>query len=30
MTNARHLRGSAWLNFNRVLCETVVAREHRA
>jgi anthraniloyl-CoA monooxygenase len=20
MTNARHLRGSAWLNFNRVLC----------
>jgi anthraniloyl-CoA monooxygenase len=20
-TNARHLRGSAWLNFNRVLCE---------
>ena len=22
MTNARHLRGSAWLNFNRVLCET--------
>ena len=21
MTNARHLRGSAWLNFNRVLCE---------
>ena len=30
MTNARHLRGSAWLNFNRVLCETLVAREHRA
>ncbi|MEL0196806.1 MAG: FAD-dependent monooxygenase, partial [Rhodobiaceae bacterium] len=22
MSNARHLRGSAWLNFNRVLCET--------
>jgi anthraniloyl-CoA monooxygenase len=22
MTNARHLRSSAWLNFNRVLCET--------
>jgi anthraniloyl-CoA monooxygenase len=22
MTNARHLRGSAWLNFNRVLCRT--------
>jgi anthraniloyl-CoA monooxygenase len=22
MTNARHLRGSAWLNFSRVLCET--------
>jgi anthraniloyl-CoA monooxygenase len=22
MTNARHLRGSTWLNFNRVLCET--------
>ena len=22
MTNAQHLRGSAWLNFNRVLCET--------
>ena len=22
MTNARHLRGSAWLNFNRVLCES--------
>jgi anthraniloyl-CoA monooxygenase len=22
MTNAHHLRGSAWLNFNRVLCET--------
>jgi anthraniloyl-CoA monooxygenase len=22
MTNARHLRGSAWLNFPRVLCET--------
>ena len=21
LTNARHLRGSAWLNFNRVLCE---------
>ena len=21
MTNGRHLRGSAWLNFNRVLCE---------
>ncbi len=21
MTNARHLRGSAWLNFDRVLCE---------
>jgi anthraniloyl-CoA monooxygenase len=21
MTNARHLRGSAWLSFNRVLCE---------
>ena len=21
MTNARHLRGSGWLNFNRVLCE---------
>jgi len=21
MTNAKHLRGSAWLNFNRVLCE---------
>ena len=30
MTNARHLRGSAWLNFNRVLCGTMVAREHRA
>ena len=22
MSNSRHLRGSAWLNFNRVLCET--------
>src|SRR6185503_18691136 len=22
MTNARHLRGLAWLNFNRVLCQT--------
>jgi anthraniloyl-CoA monooxygenase len=22
MTNARHLRGSAWLNFSRVLCES--------
>ena len=22
MSNARHLRGSAWLNFNRVLCQT--------
>ncbi|PWE17776.1 bifunctional salicylyl-CoA 5-hydroxylase/oxidoreductase [Marinicauda salina] len=22
MSNARHLRGSAWLNFRRVLCET--------
>jgi anthraniloyl-CoA monooxygenase len=22
ITNARHMRGSAWLNFNRVLCET--------
>jgi anthraniloyl-CoA monooxygenase len=22
MTTARHLRGSAWLNFNRVLCQT--------
>jgi len=22
MSNARHLRGSAWLNFNRVLCRT--------
>jgi anthraniloyl-CoA monooxygenase len=22
MSNARHLRGSAWLNFNRVRCET--------
>ena len=22
MTNAKHLRGSAWLNFNRVLCQT--------
>ena len=22
MTNASHLRGSAWLNFNRVLCQT--------
>ena len=22
MSNARHLRGSAWLNFNRVLCKT--------
>ena len=22
MTNARHLRGSAWLNFSRILCET--------
>ena len=22
MSNARHLRGSAWLNFNRVSCET--------
>jgi anthraniloyl-CoA monooxygenase len=22
MSNAQHLRGSAWLNFNRVLCET--------
>ena len=21
VTNARHLRGSAWLNFNRILCE---------
>src|SRR6185437_7952779 len=21
MSNAKHLRGSAWLNFNRVLCE---------
>jgi anthraniloyl-CoA monooxygenase len=21
MTNARHLRGSAWLNFNRILCQ---------
>ena len=21
MSNARHLRGSAWLNFNRVLCQ---------
>src|SRR6185436_19452902 len=21
MSNARHLRGSAWLNFSRVLCE---------
>src|SRR6185437_593550 len=21
MSNANHLRGSAWLNFNRVLCE---------
>ena len=21
MSNARHLRGSAWLNFNRILCE---------
>ena len=21
VSNARHLRGSAWLNFNRVLCE---------
>ncbi len=21
MTNARHLRGSAWLNFNRLICE---------
>ncbi|GHF43735.1 bifunctional salicylyl-CoA 5-hydroxylase/oxidoreductase [Seohaeicola zhoushanensis] len=21
MTNARHIRGSAWINFNRVLCE---------
>ena len=21
MTNARHLRGSAWLNFQRVVCE---------
>jgi anthraniloyl-CoA monooxygenase len=21
MTNAKHLRGSAWLNFPRVLCE---------
>ena len=21
MTNARHLRGSAWINFNRVVCE---------
>ena len=20
MTNARHLRGSAWLNFNRLIC----------
>ena len=26
MTNARHLRGSAWLNFNRVLCETWCTR----
>ena len=24
MSNARHLRGSAWLNFRRVLCETWV------
>ena len=30
MTNASHLRGSAWLNFPRVLCETLVAREYRA
>jgi anthraniloyl-CoA monooxygenase len=22
LSNSRHLRGSAWLNFNRVLCET--------
>jgi len=22
VTNARHLRGSAWLNFNRLICET--------
>lgn len=22
MTNARHLRGSAWLNFNRLICDT--------
>ena len=21
MTNARHLRGSAWLNFQRIVCE---------
>jgi anthraniloyl-CoA monooxygenase len=21
MTNARHLRGSAWLNFGRLICE---------
>src|SRR3974377_1405019 len=21
LSNARHLRGSAWLNFNRVLCQ---------
>ena len=30
MTNARHLRGSAWLNFTRVLCETWSHEQHRA
>ena len=30
MTNARHLRGSAWLNFNRVLCETWSHEQRRA
>ena len=30
MTNARHIRGSAWINFPRVLCERWHHREHRA
>ncbi len=30
MSNARHLRGSAWLNFNRVLCERWSHRQRRA
>jgi anthraniloyl-CoA monooxygenase len=28
MTNARHLRGSAWLNFQRVVCEDWWLRNH--